>query len=123
MTPLSPEVMVALKEAATVCRNLSLSRHLMTRLTPQQIAMRCANDILALAESPAFINTIASAKAETPDLTSENSDESLVEALLALKEEGKIGQEELDATLDMESGRLRTLADQLNAKNHHSESA
>jgi len=123
MTPLSPEVMVALKEAATVCRNLSLSRHLMTRLTPQQIAMRCANDILALAESPAFMNTIVSAKAETSDLTSENSDESLVEALLALKEEGKIGQEALDATLDMESGRLRTLADQLNAKNHHSESA
>jgi len=69
------------------------------------------------------MNTIVSAKAETSDLTSENSDESLVEALLALKEEGKIGQEALDATLDMESGRLRTLADQLNAKNHHSESA
>jgi len=95
----------------------------MARLTPRQVATRCVNDILALAESPAFINTIASAKAETPDLPSENSDESLVEALLALKEEGKIGQEELDATLDMESGRLRRLADRLKANNRHSESA
>jgi hypothetical protein len=123
MTTLSPEVMAALSEAATVCRSLSLARHIMARLTPERVAMKCANDILALAESPAFIDKIANARAETPDVQSENSDELLVEALLALKEEGKIGQEELDATLDMENGRLRRLAGQLKAKNFHSEAA
>lgn len=123
MNTLSPEVMVALKEAAKICRNLSLARHVTARLTPERIAMKCAADILALSESPAFIDSIAMVKAEMSYSTPKNPDELVVEALLALKEEGKIGQEELDATLDMENGRLRTLAAHLNATHSDPESA
>jgi len=115
--------MAALNEAATVCRKLSLSRHFVERLTPQRVLMKCANDILALSECPSFIDKIVTARAETPDRTPENSDEEIVKALFALNQEGKIDKQELYATLDMENGRLRTVAAQLKTKNSNSESA
>ncbi|MDH3314838.1 MAG: hypothetical protein OEN48_12145 [Betaproteobacteria bacterium] len=178
MTTLTPEVKAALQEAARVCRNLSVSSNFVARLTPQRVAMKCANDILALSDSPTFIDKIATAWSERnellkllegwreddgaghynklrdieavltrtdqtlaipdvaetpvedeeivcilpPEATPESPDELILEALLALREEGEITQEALDENLDMEGGRLRKLAAQLKTKKSDSES-
>lgn len=68
MATLTPEVMAALQEAAKVCRNLSKSSNFVSRLTPQRVAMKCANDILALSDSSTFIDQIATAWSERNEL-------------------------------------------------------